>query len=237
MQGLGNRNEIERTRKRVGWFMMACFAVLGFWTLSPGIPVLFAPRARASVKAEGLSLFQHRWEPHDARANAGGDGLGPVFNARSCVACHFQGGVGGGGGNKQNVASFETMPTKADPNVREGLIHAFAVENRFIIIILFPLQPGKPLFPAVERETQRSVLVHRRRVGGARSPALSAAHQPHVRSPFYSSSTACTPSSDRPLRMTCPILWARNSLAVVNSASSARRMRLAGSSLPMFQKA
>ena len=33
----------------------------------------------------------------------GGDGLGPVFNDRSCVACHRQGGVGGGGPLDKNV--------------------------------------------------------------------------------------------------------------------------------------
>ena len=33
----------------------------------------------------------------------GGDGLGPMFNGRSCVECHHQGGEGGGGGLKHNV--------------------------------------------------------------------------------------------------------------------------------------
>jgi CxxC motif-containing protein (DUF1111 family) len=144
MQGC---NEIERTRKRVGWFMAGCFILLGGWTLSPGLPVIWAPRADASVKLAGLELFNHRWEPHDVLAGAGGDGLGPVFNARSCVACHFQGGVGGGGGNKQNVSSFETAPTKGDPNLHDGLIHAFAVDNRYVedhasLRMLFPVVPG-----------------------------------------------------------------------------------------------
>ena len=33
----------------------------------------------------------------------GGDGLGPVFNDTSCVACHNQGGAGGGGPASKNV--------------------------------------------------------------------------------------------------------------------------------------
>ena len=33
-----------------------------------------------------------------------GDGIGPVFNAKSCVACHFQGGVGGAGDAAQRGA-------------------------------------------------------------------------------------------------------------------------------------
>ena len=33
----------------------------------------------------------------------GGDGLGPVFNARSCVDCHHLGGSGGAGGLDRNI--------------------------------------------------------------------------------------------------------------------------------------
>ena len=40
----------------------------------------------------GARLFEHRWTKNDPLAS-GGDGLGPVFNANSCVACHFQGGT------------------------------------------------------------------------------------------------------------------------------------------------
>ena len=40
-------------------------------------------------------MFEREWQPNDPLAH--GDGLGPVFNAKSCAACHFQGGVGGGG--------------------------------------------------------------------------------------------------------------------------------------------
>ena len=53
----------------------------------------------------GGVLFEHRWTKNDPLA-AGGDGLGPVFNADSCVACHFQGGNGGGGPNENNVTAF-----------------------------------------------------------------------------------------------------------------------------------
>jgi len=33
----------------------------------------------------------------------GGDGLGPMFNATSCAACHNQGGVGGSGSLEHNA--------------------------------------------------------------------------------------------------------------------------------------
>jgi hypothetical protein len=50
----------------------------------------------------GLDLFTHEWQPHDPRCH-GGDGLGPVYNATSCVACHGQGGPGGAGPARMNV--------------------------------------------------------------------------------------------------------------------------------------
>ena len=89
-----------------------------------------APRASAEVRAAGLELFEHEWQPHDPLAR--GDGLGPVFNARSCVECHFQGGAGGGGDNKHNVLAFEALPTQDRPEVKGGLIHRFAVANHFL---------------------------------------------------------------------------------------------------------
>jgi CxxC motif-containing protein (DUF1111 family) len=53
----------------------------------------------------GRELFVHEWTPNDPLA-AGGDGLGPVFNAKSCAECHKQGGLGGGGPLENNVTTF-----------------------------------------------------------------------------------------------------------------------------------
>ena len=53
-------------------------------------------------EAQGRELFMHSWAPHDPRSH-GGDGLGPLYNASSCVACHSLGGPGGAGGNHVNV--------------------------------------------------------------------------------------------------------------------------------------
>ncbi|WP_165235756.1 di-heme oxidoredictase family protein [Aquisphaera insulae] len=121
---------LTRARRGVGVGMLGV-GVLGLaWMLTPGIPVLFAPRVSAEVRAAGLELFAHEWQPHDAMAR--GDGLGPVFNARSCVECHSQGGVGGGGDNSHNVLAFEAFPTQDRPDVKGGLIHKFAVANQFL---------------------------------------------------------------------------------------------------------
>jgi CxxC motif-containing protein (DUF1111 family) len=138
-------NALSRGRKRVGVVGSVAIATVLVWTFSPGLPVLWGPRADASTKAAGLALFEHSWQPHDPIAK--GDGLGPVFNASSCVACHFQGGVGGGGDNEHNVNAFEVLPSKDRPGVQSGLVHAFAVENQFLerdssLRNLFPIIPG-----------------------------------------------------------------------------------------------
>jgi CxxC motif-containing protein (DUF1111 family) len=39
--------------------------------------------------------------------------------------------MGGGGDNRHNVLAFEAHPTRDNPGVKGGLIHKFAVENRF----------------------------------------------------------------------------------------------------------
>lgn len=51
---------------------------------------------------DGAEIFTREWIPGDKRSH-GGDGLGPVFNDSSCVACHNQGGTGGAGPASKNV--------------------------------------------------------------------------------------------------------------------------------------
>src|SRR5262245_11590931 len=94
-------NALTRARKRFGWVLAVAAVGGGGWWLAPGLPVWLGPSASAEEKAEGRVLFAREWTVADPMAH--GDGLGPVFNDRSCVACHFQGGVGGGGDNDHNV--------------------------------------------------------------------------------------------------------------------------------------
>jgi hypothetical protein len=56
---------------------------------------------RATI-ALGAELFQREWMPGDERS-PGGDGLGPVYNDTSCVACHNLGAPGGGGPVNKNI--------------------------------------------------------------------------------------------------------------------------------------
>ncbi len=120
-------NVLARSRRRVGLGLSVLTVSWVVWMLTPGMPVLWAPRVDASVREAGLALFEHEWTPGDSLA--AGDGLGPVYNERSCVACHFQGGVGGGGAAKQNVASFEALPVLGRSDVRGGVVHSFAVSK------------------------------------------------------------------------------------------------------------
>ena len=112
------QSPLARIRRWVGLGCLISLASWVVWLLVPGLPVLSAPSGQVPVREAGLVLFEHDWKPGDSLA--GGDGLGPVFNERSCVACHFQGGVGGGGGVKQNVTSFEVHPVPGRAEVMGG---------------------------------------------------------------------------------------------------------------------
>jgi CxxC motif-containing protein (DUF1111 family) len=61
----------------------------------------------------GRALFLKRWMNADV-ASPLGDGLGPVFNARSCAECHNQTRPGGGGSLEHNVDLLSVIP----PNIR-----------------------------------------------------------------------------------------------------------------------
>ena len=52
--------------------------------------------------SRGRELFERNWVKNDPRGH-GGDGLGPVFNAQSCLDCHSLGGSGGAGGIDRNI--------------------------------------------------------------------------------------------------------------------------------------
>ena len=58
---------------------------------------------RIEMEKTGRELFVRDWSKADAKPATGGDGLGPMYNDVSCVACHESGGIGGGGGLNKNV--------------------------------------------------------------------------------------------------------------------------------------
>jgi CxxC motif-containing protein (DUF1111 family) len=68
----------------------------------PAADPVGATAAAARAVDQGRELFAREWVPGDHRSH-GGDGLGPVYNERSCVGCHHQGGSAGGGSVDKNI--------------------------------------------------------------------------------------------------------------------------------------
>ena len=78
------------------------------------------PATDSAAIAEGKKLFIREWEAGKP-ANPGGDGLGPMFNARSCAACHKLGGIGGAGPNEDsNVRLLTVVPVEPHPSELDG---------------------------------------------------------------------------------------------------------------------
>jgi CxxC motif-containing protein (DUF1111 family) len=116
---------------KLTWYLAAAllvFTPVGLRVLTWPTPP--APEIDGDMAQAGEVLFNHEWQPNDPLAS-GGDGLGPVYNAKSCVACHHQGGVGGSGGADRNVLTFAVRPTAAGQQPRQGVIHNFAVSPEY----------------------------------------------------------------------------------------------------------
>lgn len=117
------------------------------------------PRAvSAAAAAEGQVLFNHEWTPNDPLAK--GDGLGPVFNATSCVGCHNQGGAGGGGAVAQNVTVYGLVGQPEHKVPPSGVVHQKAVRPEFQETLSqvhsgLPRQPSIPLAELVDRTRAR----------------------------------------------------------------------------------
>jgi CxxC motif-containing protein (DUF1111 family) len=74
--------------------------------------------AAGDLAGTGRSLFEHQWVAEDP-LSLRGDGLGPMYNADSCVACHHQGAVGGAGAAAQNVSLLTVAVPTTAPSARE----------------------------------------------------------------------------------------------------------------------
>jgi CxxC motif-containing protein (DUF1111 family) len=82
----------------------------------------------------GQILFVRQWQEHDPGSFAG-DGLGPLFNARSCVACHNQGGIGGSGSLEHNVDVLCLVPTRDVTRIdrRQFVADAGRIHPAFVV--------------------------------------------------------------------------------------------------------
>jgi cytochrome c peroxidase len=139
------RHLLARQRRWFGFGALGIAALGIYWSFFwNGIPVIWGPSARAADVAEGRDLFEHEWTANDPLAH--GDGVGPVFNAHSCAACHFQGGLGGGGGLQHNAVTYEVLPRPGDSTFLTGAIHNFSVDPalRESVDLLKRLYPEVP---------------------------------------------------------------------------------------------
>ena len=115
------------------------------WAMRPG-PKPISPEAVAA----GKELFNHSWTAKDPLT--GGDGLGPVFNARSCVECHSQGGPGGGGPNDKNVTVYglSSGVASAVPGIPPiGVVHFKAIKPEYQEV-LSQVSGGLPGSPRID---------------------------------------------------------------------------------------
>ncbi len=80
------------------WVRSVCVAAIIVFSVG----MVVAGESSSPPVELGRDLFTHEWSPNDPRSH-GGDGLGPVYNAASCGACHSQGGEGGAAGSEKNV--------------------------------------------------------------------------------------------------------------------------------------
>jgi CxxC motif-containing protein (DUF1111 family) len=92
---------------------------------------------------QGKSLFHHSWVANDPLSH--GDGVGPVFNERSCVACHGNGGSGGSGPASKNVdllSASKVGGNRANPS-REKLseLHQGFRLTDSVVLHKFGLEP------------------------------------------------------------------------------------------------
>jgi CxxC motif-containing protein (DUF1111 family) len=137
-------------RSKAAWYVVAAVVVGGpvglrmqFLDQNQCVLVRLSCLRLGSEQARaGELLFTHEWQPRDP-LSPGGDGLGPVYNARSCVACHHQGGVGGSGGLERNVTSYLISSPDLRSTPREGVLHAHATSPQYRETLAH-LDPGLP---------------------------------------------------------------------------------------------
>ena len=109
-------------------------------------PALVGTAQGNDLAAEGKALFERQFAP--GRMPEGGDGLGPVFNHQSCVACHSLGGTGGAGSIDVNAV---TLTADLTDGGRVPL-------RKALVAVLKDIHPG---FVADGRTITPSILLHR----------------------------------------------------------------------------
>lgn len=136
-----------------------------------------APKYSQDDIAEGKELFTHVWKVNDPLC-PDGDGLGPVFNARSCVACHKQGGIGGGGDNRHNVTTYVLQKSNGETDA--GVLHSYASRTEYLETLArfggnLP-NTSRPTLEMVREKARQTVGSNVLHLSQRNTPALFGAH-------------------------------------------------------------
>jgi CxxC motif-containing protein (DUF1111 family) len=148
-----------RSRLRPAHWIVLALLLAPAWKVAERLGRPGPKAVSAESVAAGRTLFNHDWTANDPLTK--GDGLGPVFNATSCVACHSQGGPGGGGPIARNVTVYglTSEPKRGVPP--SGVVHQKAIRPEFqetlnLVHATLPHEPSIPLSVLTDRSRPRS---------------------------------------------------------------------------------
>jgi CxxC motif-containing protein (DUF1111 family) len=158
------------------------------------------PKAVAQA-IDGSELFSREWLPNDPRSH-GGDGLGPMFNDSSCVACHNQGGVGGAGPASKNVdivtAFNNLLILRQMQQLGQQAVPSPSLPQPVIVPPTLPQQVFRSIFGNVDVPSQTSQAVPSQ--PRSRQPAVQSQPLPVplgiLNDPFAPTTTATQPRSE-----------------------------------------
>jgi len=121
--------------------------ISGWLTAFGFLLVNSASGATPEQRARGQQLFTQDFVATPLNEN--GDGLGPLFNHTSCVACHHAGGVGGAGDNRFNARTFAVS----------ALRFSNRKDNQTLTDVLKTFAPG---FVSSDGQVVNTTAMHRR---------------------------------------------------------------------------
>lgn len=94
----------------------------------------------AEERARGELLFAKEWVANDPMSR-GGDGLGPVYNETSCMACHGLGAPGGAGPESKNVVLVSATAPNKEAAAALARIHPGFRDSRSLVLHRFGTDP------------------------------------------------------------------------------------------------
>ena len=163
------------------------------------------PQAPLAEIERGREMFARQWTPADSHTPAG-DGLGPMFNARSCKDCHNLGAVGGGGDATHNVELLTIIP----PANKDRLDRGQFAER------VAAIHPGFTTNPARGATVRPSITLHKFGINPAYGEFRS-----ELLTMVTSSPLTDTPGSDgdSPAKLSHAKRPARLTVAVINASA------------------